>query len=144
MLEKLIKFHREHEYITIAILVVSFFAFLIEVVPARDLGQWENTDPETRAWFKSLRMPDNPTSSCCGEADSYYCSEHATKEGQVYCIIDDDRDNEALSRTPIKNGTVIAIPPEKLNKDSNPTGRAIVFLSSNGSFVYCFISAGSS
>jgi hypothetical protein len=38
---------------------------------ARDNGQWENSPPNVRRWFQGLRQPDDPTVSCCGEADAY-------------------------------------------------------------------------
>lgn len=107
---------------------------------ARDYGQWEDTDPEIRQWYRSLIQPDNAPVSCCGEADSYFCSEHSSGP-QIYCIIEDDRDNVKLRRAPVPNGTKVYIPHNKLNRDSNPIGRSIVFMSSGG-FVYCFISAG--
>ena len=39
---------------------------------ARDLGQWDGVDPLHRQWFNGLKQPDNPTLSCCGEADAYW------------------------------------------------------------------------
>lgn len=122
------------------VFVVILVAFTLAVIGAafcRDLGQWN--DPEMAAWYRSLKQPDTGI-SCCGEADSWYCSEHA-QETQVYCVIDDERDDEKLMRRHIDNGTRIDIPPNKLNRDPNRAGRAIVFLSSGG-YVYCFISAG--
>jgi hypothetical protein len=39
---------------------------------ARDLGQWQNTDPQIARWFRALAQPDTyPPISCCGEADAY-------------------------------------------------------------------------
>jgi hypothetical protein len=40
-------------------------------VLARDNGQWENSPPHVRQWFRDLKQPDNPRQSCCGEADAY-------------------------------------------------------------------------
>ena len=125
------------------VMLVAFGLLMLSNALARDLGQWGDVDPELKAWFESLRMPDNPVASCCGSADSYFCSEHATSAGQIYCIIDDERDNLKLKRTPVENGTAILIPPHKLNKDPNMIGRAVVFLSSQ-QHVYCFISASGS
>lgn len=106
---------------------------------ARDLGQWGNIDPAISEWYRSLKQPDNSV-SCCGEADSYYCDEHA-RGSQLYCVIDDDRDNEALKRKPIANGTEILIPDNKLNRDPNPTGHGVVFLSYGG-IVWCYVGIG--
>jgi hypothetical protein len=85
---------------------------------ARDLGQWENTDPQIKKWYQSLLQPGTITvggsgnligSSCCGEADSYYVNVYVRsnwQEGpQIIAVIDDDRDDSALQRIPEKNGT---------------------------------------
>ena len=85
---------------------------------SRDLGQWENTDPQIKKWYQSLLQPDTITvagngqligSSCCGEADAYYVSVYVRsnwQEGQqIIAIIDDDRDDKELQRIPEKNGT---------------------------------------
>jgi hypothetical protein len=106
---------------------------------ARDLGQWENSDPDVRAWFEGLKQPDHPQSSCCGQADAYWCDDIHVREGKTYCTITDDRDNVPFKRMPVPVGTEIEIPDYKLKWDSgNPTGHAVVFLSSGG-FVYCFV-----
>lgn len=133
----------ENRWLTLALIVMGailIFMYSITFSIARDRGQWDNVDPELKLWFHGLKQPDNPNVSCCGEADSYYCDEHA-KGDQVYCIINDDRDNTELMRQPVPNGTVIQIPPNKINRDGNMAGRAIVFLSYSGS-PYCFIGAG--
>lgn len=109
---------------------------------ARDLGQWETNDPQVRAWFQSLMMPDVPTASCCGEADAYWCDDIHVRHGKAFCTITDDRDNIKLKRTPVPIGTEIEIPDNKLTwKDGNPTGHSIVFLSTAG-YVYCFVQNG--
>lgn len=106
---------------------------------ARDSGQWENTDPEIKRWYQELKQPDNPNTPCCGEADAYWCDGIHVREGKTFCTITDDRDNEKLHRTPFPLGTEIEIPERKLKWDKgNPTGHAIVFLSSGGA-VYCFV-----
>src|SRR5512139_3291856 len=61
---------------------------------ARDLGQWENTDPELRVWYQALKQPDNPTVSCCGEADAYWCDDVRADDSGTYCKITDTRDDE--------------------------------------------------
>ena len=120
-----------------AVFTLAFILVGMKSCTARDLGQWGNADPEVSQWYRSLKMPDLPNASCCGEADSYWCIEKS-KGDQVLCVIDDDRDNIALRRTPVANGTIIEIPPHKINKDPNLAGHAIVFLSSGGA-VYCFV-----
>lgn len=111
---------------------------------AKDIGQWEETTPEIRAWYKSLMQPDNPTASCCGEADAYWCDGIHVRDGKTFCTITDDRPNEPLRRTPVPVGTEIEIPERKLKHDrGNPTGHQIVFLSSGGA-VYCFVQSSGS
>lgn len=109
---------------------------------ARDLGQWENSDPVVKQWYRSLMMPDLPTSPCCGEADAYYCDEIHVKDGRTFCSITDDRPDAPLRRPHLDVGTVIEIPDKKLTwKDGNPTGHAVVFVSRE-KFVYCFVQNG--
>ena len=107
--------------------------------PARDLGQWENSDPNIRAWFQSLMQPDVPTSSCCGEADGYWADEIHVRDGKVFATITDDRDDSPLKRPHVPVGTEIEVPPNKIKWDrGNPTGHNIIFLSTY-KFVYCFV-----
>lgn len=121
-------------------------------VYARDLGQWEGTDPVVKKWFEELKMPDNPSVSCCGESDAYWCDKINVREGKTYCTITDDRDDAKLKRIHIPVGTEILIPDHKLTwKDGNPTGHVIVFVNpsvkidGNGNetitdfTVYCFV-----
>jgi hypothetical protein len=116
--------------------------FLTAGTRARNLGQWEHSDPKVRTWYQHLMMPDVPNASCCGEADAYWCDDIHVKDGKTYCTITDDRDNVELRRTLVPIGTEIEIPDNKLTwKDGNPTGHSIVFLSSGGS-VYCFVQNG--
>lgn len=127
----------------VALVIIAFIMPTIAL--GRDFGQWENTDPEIRAWYAGLKMPDAPDISCCGEADAYWCDTVYSRNGENFCKITDDRDNEPLMRTPIPMGTEIKIPPEKFNKDGNPTGHVIVFLRyfDPGNYtVYCFILNG--
>lgn len=126
---------------------VGFFILAIgcSVAIARDNGQWGNLDPVISLWFKSLRQPDNPQMSCCGEADSYYVDVSVeTIDGQqvVIATINDDRDDSQLGRPHIDNGTRIVVPPHKYKWDrGNPTGRNILFLSYSRD-VYCFVQGG--
>lgn len=96
----------------------------------------DHDHPELDAWYAGLKQPDTGI-SCCGKHDGYFCDEGA-KGQQVTCKINDDRDNKQLGRMPIPNGTVIEIPQHKINKDPNPTGRAVVFLSGER-HVWCFV-----
>ncbi len=109
---------------------------------ARDNGQWEGSDPAIRNWFKSLMQPDNPTASCCGEADGYWCDDISVRNGKTYCRITDPRPDAPLGRPHREIGEEFEIPPEKLKWDSgNPTGHAIIFLRVDG-YVWCFVQNG--
>lgn len=88
-------------------------------------------------WYKSLMQPDNPTASCCGVADAYWCDDISVKNGKTFCAITDDQTIPGRPSLPL--GTLFEIPDRKLKWDrGNPTGHAIVFLSSGGA-VYCFV-----
>jgi len=122
-------------------------AFLILVLLssgalARDSGQWTNSDPTIRKWYQELMQPDNPTASCCGEADSYWADEMRTHNGKNYAVVNDPRDDAKLGRPHIEPGTEFEVPDHKLKWDrSNPTGHAIIFLS-RGGYTFCFVQGG--
>lgn len=125
--------------------IVLFFLILglmISGARARDLGQWENSDPAIRNWYQTLMQPDAPASSCCGESDAYWADEIHVRNGKTYAVITDDRPDEPLKRPHIPIGTEVEIPDHKLKWDrGNPTGHSIVFLSKTG-YVFCFVQGG--
>lgn len=104
---------------------------------AREGGDWSQVDPEVREWIQSLKMPDNPTMSCCGLADAYEADlGEQTADGQNFAIITGTRGN------PLPVGTRLWIPPRKVqNRQGNPTDHVIVFANTSGT-VYCFIPNG--
>ena len=105
---------------------------------ARDLGQWENTDPEIRLWYQTLQRPDGK-GICCTEADAYYADDVHVRDGKAYAVITDSRPDEPLGRPHIAVGTEFEIPPEKLKFDrGNPTGHNVLFVSVAGQ-VWCFV-----
>lgn len=123
-------------------------------VAAKDVGQWDsvNNAPEVREWYRGLMRPDTGywTSSCCGDADAYWCDDISVKHGHTFCAITDTRDDGPLHRPHRPIGEVHEIPPEKMkfgpddpqrDKRSNPTGHSIIFLASGGT-VYCFVPNG--
>lgn len=117
----------------------TFLALLraTTIVTAKEGGDRSNVDPEVREWIKSLKMPDSPEVSCCGESDAYEADVgEQTADGQNYAIITGTRGN------PLPVGTKLLIPPKKVqNKQGNPSGHVIVFASTSG-VVYCFIPNG--
>ena len=124
------------------LLIVLALVVLVAPARARDGGQWDNVDPEVSEWFRTLMQPDQPGVSCCGDADAYWCDEIHVKNGETFCAITDDRDDAPLHRPHIQVGTMIQIPPNKIKWDrGNPTGHAVVFLSS-ARYVYCFVQNG--
>lgn len=132
----------ENRYLTVAVVSMIAFIILIFFLPFPPAWGHDHDHPELDSWYATLMQPDNPSASCCGKADAYWCDTINVKSGKTYCTITDDRPNEPLRRTPVPVGTVIEIPDRKLTwKDGNPTGHAIVFLSSGGA-VYCFVQNG--
>jgi hypothetical protein len=100
----------------------------------------DHDHPELDQWYAGLMQPDNPTASCCGKADAYWCDDYYAKDGKAYCRITDDR--VVIGRPPVPVGTEVEIPDRKLKFDrGNPTGHAVVFLSSGGA-VFCFVQGG--
>ncbi|MBB5045910.1 hypothetical protein HNR60_000645 [Rhodopseudomonas rhenobacensis] len=109
---------------------------------ARDLGQWEGSDPQLREWYRSLMQPDFPTVSCCGEADAYWADSYEIQDGQYVAIITDPRPDAPLRRPHLEIGTRILVPNHKLKWDGgNPTGHGIIFLGGPG-FVFCYLPPG--
>jgi hypothetical protein len=137
----------------------------VATVDARLGVDWSSpevaNDPEIARWYSSLMRPDGgySSSSCCGEADAYWCDDlsvteerlpDGNKKQHVFCAITDDRDDKPRGRPHREIGTKIEIPPEKMKWTAsdpqtaradiprNPTGHNIVFLSSGG-YPYCFV-----
>lgn len=126
----------------LALLLALALLALGHPAQARDLGQWQSSDPDLRAWYEGLMQPDVPTMSCCGEADAYFCDDYRLQGGKGVCTITDDRDDAPRRRPHVDVGTVIEIPPHKLKWDrGNPTGHGVVFLSRNR-YVFCYVQAG--
>jgi hypothetical protein len=122
-------------------LIMLLFAHFAHAY-ARDVGQWENSDPAVVEWYQSLMQPDNPQAPCCGEADAYFADEVHVRDGRTYAVITDDRPDEPRKRPHIDIGTEFEVPDSKLKWDkSNPTGHGVIFVSRWGS-VYCFVQGG--
>lgn len=109
---------------------------------ARDGGQWAQNDPDVREWYRDLKQPDYPNASCCGEADAYWADGIEVKDGRVYAIITDTRDDGPLKRYHVEIGTRVYVPDHKIRWDKgNPTGHAVVFLN-YAHDVICFVQDG--
>lgn len=120
-----------------AIVVLSA---LISLLFSVKVSAHDHDNPQLDEWYASLKQPDNPTVSCCGTADAYWCDDWYVRGGKTYCKITDDRDDARLGRLHhIDVGTEILIPDYKLKFDrGNPTGHSVVFLSTS-EHVYCFV-----
>ncbi len=119
--------------IAVAILTFSSHAH------ARDQGQWTTHDPGVVAWYQALKQPDNPESSCCGEADAYWADDLHVRNGKVYAVITDPRPDEPLGRQHREIGEEYEIPDKKMKGDQgNPTGHAIIFLTTMG-ITICYV-----
>jgi hypothetical protein len=126
-------------------LVLAFVLLSWSYAYPHDAGQWGDVDPTVREWYQKLMQPDVPNSSCCGEADAYWCDTvlASTEGGKMHmsCRITDDRPDGPLGRPHVEVGTEIEIPANKLKWDhGNPTGHAIVFLGGGrAEYVLCFV-----
>ena len=114
------------------IIALAILLIVITAAFGRPGPQWAQNDPERTAWFGRQMMPDNPSISCCGEADAYYADGVEVVDGVVYAIVTDDRPDEPLGRPHVDVGT---------RTDPNPTGHTILFLGRDGQ-VYCYLPDG--
>jgi hypothetical protein len=120
----------------------AVFVFSVSKAPARDLGQWADSDPLIRKWFGELKQPDFPFRSCCGESDAYWADSYEVKDNQYIAIITDERDDEPLRRAHIETGKRIVVPNHKIKWGSgNPTGHGIIFIGLGGD-VLCYLPPG--
>jgi hypothetical protein len=118
-----------------SILAVGIAGLLLMPALARDNGQWEGADPAIREWFQSLRQPDHPRVSCCGEADAFEADNFEAEDDHYVAIITN-------GKGVIPNGTRIAVPNRKMKFDSgNPTGHGIIFIGNQGQ-IYCYVTPG--
>jgi hypothetical protein len=101
-----------------------------------------------QAWINSVMQPDNPTQSCCREADTYISDDFEVVDGQFFAIITadypdmvvaDEEGNTHAVQAPIHRGSRILIPPEKVLRDQpgNISGHGIVFARMDA-YLYCY------
>jgi hypothetical protein len=106
------------------------------VTLARDLGQWSDSPATVRQWFQSLMQPDNPSMSCCGEADAFEADTFEVEGDHYVAVITDGKGMVAP-------GTRIPVPNAKMKRDAgNPTGHGILFLQVGSMNVYCYVALG--
>jgi hypothetical protein len=122
----------------VVLILLALFWVGLAAAFAHDDGQWGETTPEIRAWYRSLMQPDKPWVPCCGESDAYFATAKV-RGGKTIAVIVDDRDDEPRRRHHVPVGTEIEVPNSKLKFDAgNPTGHAVIFLNINYE-PYCFV-----
>jgi hypothetical protein len=124
-------------FAALLILIVAAIAVATGAVAAsaRDDGQWANVPEHIREWFRSLKQPDHPRLSCCGEADAFE-ADNFEAEGDHYVAIITN------GKGVIPSGTRIPVPNQKMKSDAgNPTGHGIIFLGPQRQ-VYCYVTPG--
>jgi hypothetical protein len=119
----------------VAAALVGLTAWSIGRAIARDNGQWEGNPPAIREWFQSLKQPDHPRLSCCGEADAFEADQFVVEDDHYVAVITDGKGVMAP-------GTRIPVPNSKLKWDKgNPTGHGIIFIGTDGK-VFCYVVPG--
>jgi hypothetical protein len=117
------------------IFVIAAFLLFSPPAVARDSGQWANQPPAVRQWFQTLMQPDDPTSSCCGEADAFEADSFEVQDGEYVAIITNGKGE-------IPEGTRIPVPNTKIKWDKgNPTGHGIIFIGNFGE-ILCYVTPG--
>jgi hypothetical protein len=93
-------------------------------------------------WFNSLRVPDNPLSSCCGPGDQFYMREYhvSDKRGLAF---EGEIDGAVHGMADFH----VEVPLEKVEWDRvNPTGRGVIFMGKTewgfSPYVICFVPSG--
>ena len=118
-----------------AVLLAFAISLFVDSAFARDNGQWSDSPVNVREWFQTLKRPDNPSMSCCGEADAFEADNFEVAGDNYVAIITD-------GKGVIAPGTRIRVPNEKMKWDrGNPTGHGIIFLGTSGQ-VYCYVAPG--
>ena len=137
--------------LTHKLIIILVCAAAALVVAAKAFGHdYEHADHD--AWYSSLKMPDAPTTSCCGKHDAYWADQtdecrpgvdvvrgYWAQDCFLVAIITDSRHIDG--RYPYPVGTRIAVPKHKMRKvaSNNPTDHTIIFLSPAGDgWVYCY------
>jgi hypothetical protein len=126
--------HTVPAFVVLAFIALAFIA-LGATAAARDNGQWADSPAEIREWFQSLRQPDHPRISCCGEADAFEADIFEVEGDHYVAIITN-------GKGVIQNGSRISVPNAKMKWDKgNPTGHGIIFIGDRGQ-IYCYVTPG--
>lgn len=122
--------------VAIVIFAIVFLVLLLYgLAQARPSPQWASQPKVIVDWFESLMQPDNPSLSCCGEADGFEADTFEQQDGHWVAIITN-------GRGVFPNGKRVSIPDAKIKWDKgNPTGHGWVFLGSSGA-VLCYVTPG--
>lgn len=126
-------------FLLIALTALAIFA---PTAHAFDNGQYENVDPNVRAWFKGVRSPHGVP--CCDIGDGHPTQEDWRSDGSYWIP------NPALygpdGQYMGDKTTWIQVPPEAVvNNAGNPTGSAIVWYVPQGPgsiYIRCFVAGG--
>jgi len=120
-----------------ALLIPIVMAIGVVAAKARDDGQWADMPENVRQWFQSLKQPDHPRVSCCGESDAYEADAFEVEGDRYVAIITAHR---AVTEIPV--GTRIPVPNQKMKWDAgNPSGHGIIFIGPQRQ-VYCYVTPG--
>ncbi|MPZ19518.1 MAG: hypothetical protein GEV06_16600 [Luteitalea sp.] len=138
------------------IIAATALALVVLIAVASELAAQERQGiPDISLYYESLRQPDNPYASCCGEGDAYYadkveqCTVLDGPDCALVAIVTDERPNtvvlphRTITRAHIPAGTRIPIPRNKLRRmpSENPTDHNVVFVG-GGMFVLCWEPVG--
>jgi hypothetical protein len=121
--------------LSILVSIPIVLAIGVATANARDDGQWADRPESIRQWFQSLKQPDHPRVSCCGEADAFEADQFAVEDDHYVAVITD-------GKGVMPSGTRIPVPNSKMKWDKgNPTGHGIIFIGKEGQ-VYCYVAPG--
>jgi hypothetical protein len=93
--------------------VIALIVLVASPAIARDNGQYAQSDPQIRQWFRSQVSPKTGI-QCCSEADGVFAEE-------------DIRDGHYWIRFPQSNGEWMQVPDDVVIKDPNRNGAPVVW-----------------
>lgn len=139
----------------------SYFVFIVGIIAviimtiSLAVAQHKYASPDLSEYYASLMQPDNPKSSCCGDADRYFAdkTEACTADDlirvpscAIVAVITDEgpdvftlANGKTINRPHIPVGTRIPVPQNKIRKhpQPNPTDRNIIFTGTS-LYPYCW------